>query len=171
MLHLFSIFCFRSTEVLSFLTSFKPASEQSLDNFWSSDNCSNFRSYSCTRFLRCCALVEFSAIERSVGSSIFSKWSGAAGFPGALTPLGTSLHKSVFALLILSWFAEITVRGSNSLFSWLPLKCIDFLPPPLLRNSPLSKALEARNNGWPDPEKFATISSAIRSHDPSGLSV
>ena len=41
-------------------TSFKPAKENSLDNFWSSDKCSNFRSYSCTRFPRCCALVEVS---------------------------------------------------------------------------------------------------------------
>ena len=56
------------------------------------------------------------------------------------------------------------------MFAWLPLKWIDFLPP-FLRNSPLSKALEVRNIGWPEPEKFNIISSAIRSQDPSGLSV
>ena len=38
-------------------TSFKPASEHYWDNFWSSDNCSNFSSYSYTRFPCCCALV------------------------------------------------------------------------------------------------------------------
>ena len=42
------------------------------------------------------------------------------------------------------------------MFSSLPLKYVYFLPP-LLRYSPLSKALEARNIGWPDPEKFAII--------------
>ena len=46
-------------------TSFKLASEHNLDNFWSSDHCSNFRSYSCRRFLHCCSLVEFSASERT----------------------------------------------------------------------------------------------------------
>ena len=44
-----------------------------MTNIWSSDNCSDFRSYSCTGFLRCCALVEFSAIEKSVRISIFSE--------------------------------------------------------------------------------------------------
>ena len=57
------------------------------------------------------------------------------------------------------------------MFSLLPLKCVDFFLPPLLRNSPLSKAPEARNTGLLDPEKFTIILSAIRSHDPSGLSV
>ena len=70
-----------------------------------------------------------------------------------------------------SWFAEITVARCNSMVSLLPLKCIDFFPPPLLCNSPLSKPLEARYIGWPDRVKFGIISSAIRSHDPSGLSV
>ena len=83
-----------------------------------------FCSYSCTSFHRCCALVEFSAKERSVGISILSKCSGAAGFTGALRSLGTSLHESAIAPKILSWFAEITVRRSNSMFSWQPLKCI-----------------------------------------------
>ena len=60
-------------------TSFKPASEHNLDNFWSFDNGSNFRVYSCTKFLRCSALVWVSSVEGPVGISIFSKWSGAAG--------------------------------------------------------------------------------------------
>ena len=47
--------------------SFKPVSENSLNNFWSSDNCSIFRSYSCTRLSRCCALAESSAKKRLVG--------------------------------------------------------------------------------------------------------
>ena len=38
-------------------TSFKSALEHSLDNFWPSDNCSIFRSYSCIRIFRYCALV------------------------------------------------------------------------------------------------------------------
>ena len=59
----------------------------------------------------------FFAIERSVRISIFSKWSGASGFPGALISLGTSSH----------WSAVAPWR-SNSMFSWLPLRCIDFLP-------------------------------------------
>ena len=43
------------------------------------------------------------------------------------------------------------------MFSSLPLKCIDFFPPPLLRNSPLSKALKARNIRWSESEKFNII--------------
>ena len=43
--------------------------------------------------------------------------------------------------------------------------------PALLRNSPLSKALETRNIGWPDPNKFGILFCAVWSHDPSGLSV
>ena len=42
-------------------------------------------------FTRCCALVEISAIERSVGISIFSKWLGASRFPEA-PPSDTPLH-------------------------------------------------------------------------------
>ena len=80
-----------------FPTSFKPASEHRLNNFWSSDNCSNFRSYSCTRFLRCCALVKVSSAEGRVGISIVSKWSGAASFTGAQRSLGNSLHRSAIA--------------------------------------------------------------------------
>ena len=57
------------------------------------------------------------------------------------------------------------------MFSSLPLKWIDFLPCPLLRNSSLSQALEARNIGWPVREKLSIISSALRSRDPSRLSV
>ena len=55
------------------------------------------------------------------------------------------------------------------MYSSRPLKCIDFFPPSLLRNSPLSKALEARNIGWPHPEKFIIICSAVLSQDPLGL--
>ena len=33
------------------------------------------------------------------------------------------------------------------MFSRLPLKCTDFFPSPLLRNSPLSRALEAVRDG------------------------
>ena len=61
-----------------------PHREHNLENFWSSDHCSNFRSYSCTRSHHCCALVECSALERTGGISTFSKSSGAAGFSGAL---------------------------------------------------------------------------------------
>ena len=66
-----SKYCSRST-------SLKPASEHNLDNFWSYDICSNFSSYSCRSFLHCCSLVKCSAIERSVGISIFAKcWCAA----------------------------------------------------------------------------------------------
>ena len=61
-----------------------------LDNFWSFDTCSKFRSYSCRRFLHCCSLVEFSASEWTVGISTFAKCSGAAGFSGALIPSNES---------------------------------------------------------------------------------
>ena len=54
-------------------TSFKPASEHSLDNFWSSDIFSNLRSWSCTKFHRYCSLVREPAIEGPVGISIVSK--------------------------------------------------------------------------------------------------
>ena len=49
-------------------TILKPASERSLDNFWSLDYCSNLRSQSCTRFPCCCLLVWGAA-----GISIVSK--------------------------------------------------------------------------------------------------
>ena len=64
-----------------------------------------------------------------------------------------------------------TVSGTegNSTFSVLPLKCNDVFPPPLLLNSPLSKALAQRSIGWPDPAKLSSIFSAVRSQDPSGL--
>ena len=82
--------------------SFKPASEYNLDNFWPSDNCLNFRSYSCRKFHHCRSLVECSTLERTAGISTFSKCRGAASFPGALVRLGTSSHKSAVAPQILS---------------------------------------------------------------------
>ena len=60
------------------------------------------RPYACMRFLRCCALAGVSASERSAGISIFSKWSGAAGCPGAQRSSGNSLQKSAIALIGLS---------------------------------------------------------------------
>ena len=54
----------KSIEVLSFFwTSFKSASEHNLDNFGSSDKCSNFRSYYYTRFHSCCALVWYEFLQ------------------------------------------------------------------------------------------------------------
>ena len=41
----------------------------------------------------------------------------------------------------------MTIWRSNSMFCVLPLKCIDFSPPPLLLKSTLSKALVTRNIG------------------------
>ena len=42
---------------------------------------------------------------------------------------------------------------ANQCFCVLPLKCIDFFPPSLLLNSPLSKALVPRNTGCSVPAK------------------
>ena len=56
------------------------------------------------------------------------------------------------------------------MFSLLPLKCIDFVPSPLLFNSLLSQAMGARNIGWPDSEKFIIICSAVVP-DPSDLPI
>ena len=53
--------------------------------------------YSCRRFPQCSSLVEFFALEGTVGISTFSRCSGAAGFPGALIRLGTSSHESAIA--------------------------------------------------------------------------
>ena len=52
----------------------------------------------------------------------------------------------------------MTVRRINSTFCSLPLNWIVFLHPPLLRNSPLSKALEARDIGWAVSENSIIIS-------------
>ena len=172
MLHLLSFFWKKECrKIVLFRQASKPASEHNLDNFWSSDSCSNFRSYSCTKFPRCCALVCVSATEGRVGISIVSKWSGASSFPQAPRSSDNSLHKSTIAPWTLSWFAEINLRRGNSMFSSLKLKCIDLLPCPLLLNSPLSKALEGRNIGWPDSKKFVIMFSAILSQGPSVLSV
>ena len=73
-------------------------------------------------------LVWVSSAEGRTGISIVSKWSGAASFSGAVRSLGNSLHRSSTAPWTLSWFSEITVRRSKSMFSSLPLKCEDFLP-------------------------------------------
>ena len=51
-----------------------------------------------------------------------------------------------------SWSGEMTVRRIISTFCSLQLKWIVFLHSSLLRNSPLSKALEARIIGWAGPE-------------------
>ena len=53
--------------------------------------------------------------------------------------------------------------------SSLAVKCIVVLPPPLLLDCPLAKALVYRNIGWPDLWKFCIIFSAVRSQDPFGL--
>ena len=82
------------SSICPFSTCFKPASEHSLDNFWSSDNCSNFRSYSCTGFPCCCSLVEFSALGRTVGISNFSKCScGLWQFCRATSPARNGIWK------------------------------------------------------------------------------
>ena len=53
--------------------------------------------------------------------------------------------------------------------SSLPLKWMDFIPSPLLFNSLLSKALDARNIGCPLWAKLSIMSSAVWSPCPSGL--
>ena len=42
--------------------------------------------------------------------------------------------------------SQKSLCGESTRFSWLPLTCIDFLPPPLLRNSPLSKVARVGNH-------------------------
>ena len=91
-----------------------------------------YLSYSCTRFLRCCASVEFSAIERSIGISIFSKCLGAASFLGALGSLGTWLHKSFPCSEDTELIRRIHLAEKQLDVFMTTIECIDFLPPSLL---------------------------------------
>ena len=133
MLHLFvGLLLFQEyRSIVLCWTSFKPASEHSLDNFWQLFDFSLI------------FLEQFSPIamqwwsflheSRPVSSSIFSKRSSAASFPGALKSLGASLYKSATALIR----NKSPCGEATRCFSSLPLQCIDLFPPPLLRNSPL----------------------------------
>ena len=150
-------------------TNLKPASEHSLDNFWSSDNFSNRSSYSCNRFPCRSPLACNSARGSCVRNSYLSSWSDATGFSRALGPTGNSAIISATGPWRLSWLTEMTIWRSNSIFSILQLKWTVFFPPRLLLNCPLSKGLVHRNVGWPEPLKFCSIFSAVRFQDPSGL--
>ena len=148
-------------------TSFEPASGHNLDIFCFRTIVRIFARILAPSFTAAVHWYEFLHFKKAS----VSKWSGASGFSAAPKPSDSSLHRSAMVLQTLSSFAEITVRRSNSMFSSLPLKWKDFWPCPLLLNSPLSKALEARNIGWPDYEKFDIMFSAVWSQDPSGLSL
>ena len=112
-----------------------------------------------------CSSVRGSA----AGISIVSKGSCASSFRDAMVSLDTSLHRSAPAPQILSWLADMTLHRINSTFCSLPLTWIVFLRPPLRCNSPLSRALDARNIGWEISEN-SVISSAFLSQTPSSLS-
>ena len=149
-------------------TNHKPASEHSLDNFWSSDNFSNRCSYSCSKFT-CRSSMACTSARGCCVISTLSSWPDATGFPGALWPTANSSIMSATAPLKLGWLTEMTIWRSNSMFCVLPLKCIDVFPPPLLLYSPLSKAVVQRNIGWPVPAKFCSIFCAVRFQNPSGF--
>ena len=138
-------------------TNLKPASEHSLDNFWSSDIFSNRCSYSCSKFPCRSSLAFVSARRGCVIISTLSSWPGALGFSTALWPTGNSSIISATSPLILGWLMEMTTWRTNSMFCVLTLKCIDFSTPPLLLDSRLSKALVPRNTGWPDPARFSRM--------------
>ena len=89
------------------------------------------------------------AVENSVGITIDSRFSGAPGLVVPFESLAYSTHRSATAPSTLSWLTEITVRRINSMVLSVPLKWMDFIPLPFLFNSPLSKALDARNFGCP----------------------
>ena len=89
------------------------------------------------------------AVGNSVGITIDSRFSGAPGLAVPFESLAYSPHRSATAPSTLSWLTEIIVRRINSMVLSLPLKWMDFIPLPLLFNSPLSKALDARNFGRP----------------------
>ena len=150
-------------------TDLKPASEHSLDNFWSSDNFSNRSSYTCNRFPCRSSLACNSARGGCVKISCLSNWSVAIGFTRALRPIGNSSIISAAAPQRLSWLTEITIWRSNSIFSVLPLKWTVVFPPPLLLACLLSKGLVHRNIGWPESLKFCSIFQAVRFQEPCGL--
>ena len=93
------------------------------------------------------------ALGISVGTTKDSQISPSVWF---LEAGSNSLHKSATAPYTLSWSTEITVRRIKSMVSSLPLMWMDFLPPPLLFNCPLSEALMARNTGYRSRQSWAS---------------
>ena len=150
-----------------FSTIFKPDSEHSLGNFWSSDILFEFA----LTILHHFSLSLF--VGMRVSNRRFSKNFHRLQTFRCMKPWIIRIVPCtdlLFAPWTLSWIAEIIVRRSNSMFSSLPLKWTDLFPFPLLFNSPLSKALESRNIGWPLSAKLCIIRSAVLSHFPSGWS-
>ena len=147
----------------------KPASEHSFDNIRSSRSASNLRSYSCNKSHRAND-VELWDMALALGISVgITKDSQVSPSTWCLESGSNSVHKSATAPLMLSWLTEITVRRINLTVSSHPLKWMDFFPPPLLFNSPLSKALVARNTGCPLSAKLSMMTSAVLFHSPCGL--
>ena len=151
-------------------TNLKPASERSLDNFWSSDNLSNRCSYSCKRFHCRSSLACISARASCVRISCLSSRPDAERFLQELSDQLVILQS--YPLPLRRYWADrrrLPLGEAIQHFWVLPLKCIDFFPLSLLLKSPLSKALVPRNIGWSVSAKFISIFSAVPFQDPSGL--
>ena len=142
--------------------------EQSLVNFWSSGSSSNFCSYSRNKS----PCTDMSVWETGLA---VRKMSVSPLIPNfhlrrvSLHLMNLCLILYTNLLLFRSWLTEIIVRRINSTVSSLPLKWIDFYPFSLLLNSPLSKALVARNTGCPFSAKLSIMPSVVLSRSPSGL--
>ena len=109
---------FNCNEELSFRISCKkPASEHSFDNFWSSGSSANFHSYSCNKVSLCQWCWQK---DTQISPSVWF-----------LESVSNSWRKFSTAPWILCWLTKITVRRTNSTFSSLPLKWMDFFPFPL----------------------------------------
>ena len=144
-------------------TNLKPASEHSLDNFWSSDNFPNRCSYSCNGFLCRSSFSCNSARGGCVRISCSSSWPDATGFTGALC--STGIRQSYPPLLRKDWqsWPSGGAKKNQCLaychwsvsMSFLLLCFLNLLSP--------------RNIGWPDPLKWSSIFSAVRSQDPFGF--
>ena len=90
----------RAQKICPIPTTLKPASEQSLDNFWSSDNFSNRCPYSCNRFPCRSSTACTYARGGCVRISSLSSWPGAFGaldFSTALWPTG---HSSIISAAV-----------------------------------------------------------------------
>ena len=102
--------------------------------------------------------------ERTVGISTFSKCLGAAGFP---EPWYAWVLRRINLLVLRTYWADSQKSLCGEATRWFHCNHWSVLISFVILFS--DRDWRARNIGWPDREKFAIISSAIRSRDSSGF--